>query len=716
MEHAAVRDLIIREMNRAYSAGEYPNKELYDADVEGMEGWFSLMGGRCGSYVFAEASILFTGMTPHQETGAPVPVDIWWEGWREQLESDFPEAIDAPPLAPKNLFVGVGSSPGIRIQNKEASGGYPTTNMDREAVSKYIDRPKFTGRPTKGVVFPAATRVIAAWIEAGMPMSGPLYDEMAQPATLAYRGDREVNYDVRLLGSRGPLNKFHESADQLAALNPGRSVIIVPTNLVEAQSMWAQPLGDYIAGSGTKSFDWVDPWHSADRLDQLRRGDLDQTGNDIVLCGLDSSGFDRDVTPQMHAGEAAWYCAMFPKEVTSLVVDAQLPIDVSDEWVQGMLSAVSGGGEIVEKVTGVRSDGVEVTLDVTVKSLTYDFHEFICKIMTMINDAPIAWGDYEVDAPGVEYSIAGALPRLKGLSIVSNGGRRSGDAATGLGNSWSNNVNTRCGAKMSQRPELKKLMDRRAAMQGEPPGGPFEVEDLFSRGDDLALRLRMLSKGQSAKQSAASALCATGFRANASKQKSSDTPRQPLISFANVLVTPDYIGKLVSRSAKRAQVQESSGLDKATLDVIREEAGELDVELGIMTTTTTAISRIAPLAGFPLLDTHPLADYIARLYVHNDRYRLVYLDPTSFTEDGELTQEGVERLARAKAVEAKAQAKLRARRENVSVDLDALSEVYSESTIHGLIEIHALEGKYNPVLKMEETSNIQTFKDKVSTR
>jgi hypothetical protein len=715
MEYAVVRDMLIKEMNRAHSAGEYPNEELFNADVEGMEGWNSAMGGRCGSYVFAEASILFTGMTPHQETGAPVPWDIFWEAWNDGLETDFPGSTDGPILKPKHLFVGVGNSPGVRIQNKEASGGYPATNMGREEVQSYIGRPKFTGRPTKGVVFPAAMRAQVRWIRAGMPMSGPEYREMAQPATLAYRGDREVDLDIRALGTRGPIAEYHESADQLAALNPGRSVIIVATNLVLAQSSWAQPMGDYIAGSGAPSFDWVDPWHSADRLDQLRRGDLDQQDGTTVLVGADASGWDRDVTPQMHAGETARYCALFPKEVTSLVVDAELPIDVSDDWVAGMLSAVAEGEEIVEMVTGIRNDGVEVTVEARVSKVSFDFHEYICKIMTFINDSPIAWGDYEVDAPGVEYNLSGALPRLKGLSIVSNGGRTSGDAATGIGNSDSNNTNTRAEALMSQRPELKKLMDRRAALQGEPPGSAFEVVDMLSRGDDMAVLVSLRDGGASAMQAVASAMCATGLRANAKKQESSDRPRYPMISFANVFVTEEYMGKQLSRTGKRYMVQESAGLDKATLDVIREEAGDLDVEIGIMTTTTTAISRLAPLAGFPLLDTHPSADFMSKLAVHNDRYRLTYLDPSSF-EDGAITAEGREKLARAKAVEAKAQAKLRARRENVSVDLDALTEVYMESTIHGMIETHALDDQYNPTMKMEEHSNIQDFRDLTSSR
>jgi len=719
MEYGALRDELEREMNRAHSAGEYPNEEFWELDKESMDGWRSVMGGRCGSYVFAESSILFSGMTPHQETATPIPWDVFWESWRESLDVNFPGAAEAPLLQAKHLFVGVGnSSPGIQLQNKDASSGYPGTNMDQEAIRSLINRPKFKGRPTKGVMFPSQLRALASWIKAGMPMSeedGEEYGLVAQPATLAFRGDRQVDLDLRALGSRGPQQQFHEAADQLAALFPGRSVIIVPTVQVLAQSTWAQPIGNYIAGTASPEFDWVDPWHSSDRLDALKRADLAQGGDKPrASVGADASGWDRDVTSQMHAGEAAWYCALLPEETTLLYVDAELPIDVNELWVSEMLSSLAEGEVREEKVPGMRDDGVPVTITVLVEKLTFNYHEFICKVMSLINHAPICWGDYEVDAPGIELNIDGALERLSGV-ICSNGGRRSGDAATGIGNSWSNCVVSRSGATMTRDPQYKKLLQRRAQLQGEEPPEPYSIVDLLGRGDDLALVIELEGGSQVPSARVAGAICAIGLRANAKKQEASDVPGKPIFGFANVVVTPNHTGKLLGRTGQRAAIQESMGMDLDTLRMVQEVQGDLAVETAVMTTTSTAVSRLAPLAGFPLMDRHPCADSVVELFVHNDKFRLSYIKPESFDENGQLTEEGAELIARAKDVEATVMARLRAKRENVDIDLEALKEVYLASTVHDLIEDHALKDGYTATRKMPEYDNAQAFADLVSS-
>jgi hypothetical protein len=265
---------------------------------------------------------------------------------------------------------------------------------------------------------------------------------------------------------------------------------------------------------------------------------------------------------------------------------------------------------------------------------------------------------------------------------------------------------------MSRRPEFKKLIARRTSIQGESSGSPYEVTDMLSRGDDLLLVVE-LPKGGVPSEAVAAGICAMGLRANASKQEASDVPGTPVAGFANVVVTEEYMGKLAGRTVQRYMVQESPGLDKASLDVMREEIGDLEIELGIMTTTATAKSRLAPLAGFPLLDQHPIADFAVKLGVHNDKYRLAYLKANSLDSKGLVTDEGKALLARAKMVEARAMARLRARRENVSIDLDRLMEVYEGSTVHELIEEHALQEDYKPTEKMEEVDNLKSFLDDV---
>lgn len=316
---------------------EYPDKYVYDLDVESMDSWNNVLGGRASTYVLCESSILFHGMTPHQETHSPIPWDICRKVFDENMEREFPGFLDpGTNLNPAHLFVSTATGGGITIGNADGAAGYPYTNMDRKEVRKALGRPKFKGRATKGVVFQHALRSVANWIKAGMPMSGPEYEAVAQPATLAYRGDRAVDLNLRALASRGQLAEGHDASNQLAAMLPSRSVIIVPTAAVLMQSSWAQPLGNHIAGAGTPGFDWVDPDHSVTRLNEIRQLDLQQSGvvdGQMASVGADASGWDRDVTGQMHALETAWYMSMFPKDVSLLYVDAKLPLDVSPEWV-----------------------------------------------------------------------------------------------------------------------------------------------------------------------------------------------------------------------------------------------------------------------------------------------------------------------------------------------------------------------------------------------
>jgi len=694
--------------------GGYPNAELLALDRESLEDWTKVMGGRCSTYVFAESGALFHGMTPHQETDASIPWDIFWNAWRGSLAHEFPHyGPKKSTLTTRELFVGVAGSRGISIQNKDGSGGYPYTNMDRERLQKVLDRPKFKGRSTKGQVFPHAMRTLVQWIEGGMPMTGELYDAVATPATLAYRGDRAVELDIRALASRSQRAETHAASNRLAAMLPSRSIIIVSTVLVLAQSLWAQPLGNHIAETATPGFDWVDPDHSIVRLDEIRMQDLAQAGaHPIASVGADASGWDRDVTGQMIAGDTAWYMSMFPQKARLLYIDTILPVEVSDEWVQATKSELGLGETGTYRLTQLLNDGSLTTGDCDARVIEFDMWEFISKVMTLINDCPIRWADYEMDAPGILYDLAGADPAFRGYHVISNGGRKTGDAATGIGNSWANLVVTPAAAAMHRDPSLAKVIARRTALQDSPPGKPYVVKDMFSRGDDLALLIE-LTHGGIPSELAASGIQSIGMRANAKKQEASDIPGKPVFGFANVLVTEEYIGKLIGRSTQRYMVQESRGLSLEMLNAVKEVGNDTEYSDTLIGTTSTAKARLAPLAGFPLMDSHPLADRVARWAVHNDKYRLSYVMQGALTSDGQVTGEAREMMTLAAEVEAKAQARLRAKRDNVDVDLEKLKEFYLGATIHDLVIEHALVDGYVPHLAMERVDNHTLFKEAV---
>jgi len=699
------------------SRASYPDAATYDIDQASLDDWYKVMGGRSSTYVFAESSILFHGMTPQQETDSPIPWDVFSDSWNKILKEQFAGyGPTEASLVPSNAFVGTRSSSGVYLGNADGAAGYPYTNMDQNNIRDAFERPKFKGRVTKGVAFQHAFRAVVEWIKADMPMGGALYEAVAQPATLGYRGDRPVTLDIRALASRGQNPAHHDSAARLAAMLPSRSIIIVPTALILAESIFAQPLGDHIAGSATSGFDWVDPGHSVRRLDDIRQRDLQAEGSAEIVAtvGADASGWDRDVVGQFHAGEAAWYMSMFPEEVSLLYGDAMLPLDVSSQWVASQIASLSAGGKETSRVPAILPDGSITTTEVTSEVIAFNMWEFISKVVTMINDAPIRWANYEVDAVGIPYDLGKINPAFEGYSIVSNGGRRSGDAATGIGNTWTNLVVTDSAATMSQAPEFTEMRTRRAKLQETPLGKPYKVLDALARGDDLALAIA-LPKGGVPSEAVAGGITSVGMRANAKKQEASDIPGKPVFGFANVLVTEHYMGKLVGRTAQRYMVQESRGLNLEMLNAVRDSGNDTELSDTLIATTGTAKSRLAPLAGFPLMDEHPLTPKIIEWAVHNDKYRLAYLSDASFDDTGKITTEARTLLDAAARVEARAQARLRARRENVSVDLAMLQEVYLGSTVHDHIIDYALVDNYQPVRKMDEVNNHTLFKESVRT-
>ena len=240
----------------------------------------------------------------------------------------------------------------------------------------------------------------------------------------------------------------------------------------------------------------------------------------------------------------------------------------------------------------------------------------------------------------------------------------------------------------------------------------YEVIDLFSRGDDLALVLKMKKGGIVPSEAVASGICSVGMRANAKKQEASDVPGVPVFGFANVIVTEKYMGKLVGRSLQRFMVQESRGLNLEVLTALKEVGNDTEISDVLIATTSTAKARLAPLAGFPLMSENPLAQQIIKWAVHNDEYRLAYVVPDAVVE-GKVTAEAREEISRAADVEAKVQAKLRARRENVSVDLERLKEVYAGATIHDYVQDEALQDNYSATMKMKRVDNHKTFKEAV---
>jgi hypothetical protein len=685
-----------------------------------MSSWDKVQGGRAGSYVFCESSLLFHGMTPHQETAEPIPDDVFWTSWDTVFDREFPGFRDInQTLSPKHLFVGTSTSGGIVIPNSDAAAGMRYSNMSNEEIAEALGRDEFNGRPTKGRVFPDALRRAVAWIKGGMPMSGPLYEAVATPATLTSRGDREVELLLRWLASRGGNQRFHEACDQLAALLPSRSIIIVAVVLVLLQSTWAQPQSEYVVQHAPPGYDWVDPAFTSERLHTIRNADLNPTDREagIQSCGADAGGYDRDVTGQDISGEVALYCATSPEKVDLLYVDCEWPVDVTQSWVATKVAELKSGGQEKLQVPIVKMDGALGTADATVEVVSFNFHEMIEKVMTMVNDSPIQWGDYEVDAPGHLFSCEGcSVPYVQDRKVVSNGGRKTGDAITGLGNNYSNLIKHEAMATMSRNPKFASMVKRRAALQGTPycKDGYYK-EDIFAKGDDTAVLVRPVDPKEKASIAIACGYTSVGMRANAKKQECSDEPGNPVFGFAKIYVDQHYIGKLFGNTGKRVLVQEMRGVNLDSIQAVAENNTTDTLSDVLIATTMTVKSRLAPLTGYILLDMHPVAERLVRWVVHNDKHRLLYIVDESFEDDGSLTDEAMKKLERAKLVEAKAQARLLARRLNVGADLEKLTEQFQGATVHDLVDDAALVRDYKPYMAMERVNNAKAFSSSVAS-
>lgn len=703
-------------VEKAVRAGIYPDLEFEGLDVASLDNWYHVQGGQCSTYVFFESGLLFQGMTPHQDSHAPIPHDVLQQAWEMKMEREFPNFLHKPlNLKPRHLFVGPRDAAGIYLGNRAGAAGYPYTNMSRPEIAAAIGKKSVDGvRITKDLVQQHAMRQLVAWIDAGMPMRGELYEAVSQPATLAFRGDREVHLDLRKWASIGPDSEYNSVAKQLAAILPSRSVIIVPTVLVLAQSTWAQPMGAYVNDVGTPGFDWVDPYHTTTRLDAIRRADLDQgdTRGPSASVGADASGWDRDITPQDHASETATYLSMFPDEVELLYVDAPMPVRVSDSFVDNILSRL-GPGETMTgiELTGVDGEGGEHLVTGDMRAVRFNYHEFICKVMTMVNDAPVRWADYEIESQGIRVTTP-AIGNGVQYEIVSNGGRRSGDAITGLANTDTNLVKSYASALMSRSPELAALIRRRCKYHDTPPPVQHVLVDDFARGDDRATVIALLEDGVPS-EAIAGGLAAIGMRANAKKQEASDIPGKPVFAFANITVTTQYMGKHIGRYLKRFHVQESSGIPIEAQDALRDVGNTTGFADSLILTTMAALARLAGAHGFPLMSTHPLAEETTRYGIDNDRYRLTYLSEDSFDGTGKPTEAARIKSREAAEVAAKVQAKMAMRRANVSVDLDTLKEVWLGSSIHDFVEDVSFAEDYEPTYRREIVDNDALFQEAV---
>lgn len=688
---------------------------ILEKERDGMEDWSSVLGGKNPWFIFADLMALFHGRTYHQDSDTPIPWDIFVSAWYESMKENFPRVLENPGLySPRHLFLSTASSGGILLSNNQGAAGSPYSFLDLEGKRLRSGRPKKQGRFTKLDVARSELQILVKWIKEGMPMTGDTYDLINLPATPTFRGDREVPLNLR---------KWAHKVPSLAALLPSRSIIIVPAVQTLAQMTYSQTIGEYVTGQAPKEFDWVDANHTKLAMESIRSIDISQSDVDewpTYTVGADCSTWDRDVTGQEHCMQTLTMLHFFPERVRLLYVDSPAPLDVDQDWIDVMLSRLEVDEVIKTEVPIVGTDGSTRTQEVTVEVLEFDFHDFICKTMSMINSSSMAMGSMVCSTKPTKYYIpqvnTGHVTR--GRFITANGGRRSGDAYTGYGNTDGNVQVIRAGMKMLSDPDSRDLVLRRLARQGitektlnvKIGSGKDVIRSsyLFARGDDL-IGAFQVPPGTDPLQLVAAAYVAVGKRANPKKQESSGVPRHPQASFANIHLTSTYLGKLASRNWKRFMVQESPGVSMETLTAVQEENSSDEKDI-LVATTLTALARLAPLSGFPLMDQNPVIPHLTKFAVHNDEYRLAFITPNA-ENDGKLNLVAArDRLTEMISVMARAQARIMARKGGAPATTDMVEE-FERSDIHNLIMQTALVPDYSPTHAVPRVDNKQRWID-----
>jgi hypothetical protein len=282
----------------------------------------------------------------------------------------------------------------------------------------------------------------------------------------------------------------------LQCLLPSRSVIVVATPLVLAQSSWAKPLGEYLNTSLAPGFDWGHPSHTAARCSALLHADTGQGKPGVTAIqtgGGDASSYDRTVTGQCHAIETAWYLDLFPKEATLIIADQIAPIYEGDELVARAERELRPGESKRYDVTYLNKEGRGFVGHATLHAVHVDYHKFICNVMSAINSADVAVGGLVVRGQTTTHDVPNYLGRRdEPLTIESRGGRSSGDRLTGVANNFSNGWMMHAAAYMSRDPEqYGNLMNRRTSRFGEKTPPPTEIVDELYRGDDSLLALKL---------------------------------------------------------------------------------------------------------------------------------------------------------------------------------------------------------------------------------
>ena len=511
-----------------------------------------------------------------------------------------------------------------RISNASGAAGHPYTRIENARKLTSDGR-----RPTKGNTAQEEIGHIVKWIDAGLPMSGKLFERVAQPTTMTWRGDAQVHVELLALAEA----MLRKGDPLLLWLLPGRGIAIVPGILTHLESIIADVLQWLISARG------VDEWDLRTRrtTQSGMSGMISRTLVELLQAlGLDVSTWDLNLTAQDHANDAGMMMRMTPQgEIPLLFGAASHPAQFTTQVVQELLNDLQPGESIEYGVAVPDPDtGVERTETVTVYLRMVNIHELICKTVSMVNGI-VALGDVQFKGKlhtlKIPEQIVSSDMTDKDYHVSVRGTRRSGSKLTSLMNTCANGIVTYGGTYvLNNFRRYKSLINRHAADLGlgELVNSKAETLQSIRRGDDNVVIGRYSASTTTGALDDASIgslmMAVTGRYANAKKQETSGQAGVPRFGFASKVYDKHFPLGLTppARSTMRSITKETAGLPVSELKPL--DSGEVNMDLGLVATTLTMKARLLPQRGGPMGDETPGSAEILRRIARLDRYGLTY--------------------------------------------------------------------------------------------
>lgn len=668
----------VRRQMRA--SGEWGDSTLRDELT--LEDWsMSVMGTESPAFLIGHTTVVggtqtmpWSVLDSHgsiQEL--PMPMDAYIKG--AEVVAQELRLGPGDYLTPAHLLIGAANAGGpssmnqavVSISNSMASAGmpYPITEPKKARKMTTDGLP-----PKKYNVGKEETHHLFEWLKAGHPWSGPLYDRVAQPATMWKRGDAKVS--IEYLAFAKAMNEVGHPLT--AMMSPGRGIVIVAYAPTTLELMTVIPFQEHLGTEDVQVIDQRTKRHTKTRMKYLL-GTV-ATGRKRAT-GADVARWDMNEYPGEFGIEAAQIMSFFkPGKHEILLGCASRPALWTTEQIDLLMLELEPGESMKINVQvpdsvgqGSHAELVEVT------KVHVDMRRLIAQTFQMVNGSGVHMAGYDYPTKMRKTLVPMQLatwrddaphPSDKDYVIFVHGCRRTGSGGTSRDNSLLN-LTGYAGAMhilLNTRNPSRGLIAKRAKLVGLPIPTRIQGEmtslERIVRGDDkvIADNIEIWSgdKEWSHDMIVSLIYAIFGRYGNAAKQRTGDWNRAD-VEFAAEYYDERFISGITDpkRSLIRSLSSEG-GIDVGELRPLADHEFDAErVDLGLVADTLSAKARVAPQRGSskpnsPMGSPTPANEEIIKLIALMDKHGLVYGNTGLTTEElGDMIDSEALRHARREA-------------------------------------------------------------------